>query len=377
MLLKVLDMALNKVKLGDLIERVYRENVLNKFSINDVRGINNKKELIKTKADVSDRDFSRFSIVLPNEFVFNHRTSRNGGKFSISYNYENNPIIVTEDYVVFKIKDLNRIMVEWLYMFFNRSEFDRFVITNSWGSSTEFYNWEDICDVEINLPDLATQRKFVKLYLSLLENQKPYKCGLEDLKFACDAYIEDLRKKVTAEKIGKYILCTDRKTNNPSLPIKGISNQRKLADSNSRVEGVETDRYLRIDPNEFGYSPIHINDGSIAFNDTNESYLLSPIYKTFKVIDENKLNSQYLMMWLSRDEFTRYCWFYAFGSARDTFEWNQLCDVEIPIPSIEVQRSIVGIFLVYKTRKQINEQLKELLKNICPILIKGSIEEAR
>ncbi|MEI3533014.1 MAG: restriction endonuclease subunit S [Bacilli bacterium] len=370
-------MALNKVKLGDLIERVYRENVLNKFSINDVRGINNKKELIKTKADVSDRDFSRFSIVLPNEFVFNHRTSRNGGKFSISYNYENNPIIVTEDYVVFKIKDLNRIMVEWLYMFFNRSEFDRFVITNSWGSSTEFYNWEDICDVEINLPDLATQRKFVKLYLSLLENQKPYKCGLEDLKFACDAYIEDLRKKVTAEKIGKYILCTDRKTNNPSLPIKGISNQRKLADSNSRVEGVETDRYLRIDPNEFGYSPIHINDGSIAFNDTNESYLLSPIYKTFKVIDENKLNSQYLMMWLSRDEFTRYCWFYAFGSARDTFEWNQLCDVEIPIPSIEVQRSIVGIFLVYKTRKQINEQLKELLKNICPILIKGSIEEAR
>lgn len=217
----------------------------------------------------------------------------------------------------------------------------------------------------------------MKLYLSLLENQKSYKCGLEDLKFACDAYIEDLRKKVPAEKIGKYILCTDRKTNNPSLPIKGISNQRKLADSNSRVEGVETDRYLRIDPNEFGYSPIHINDGSIAFNDTNESYLLSPIYKTFKVIDENKLNSQYLMMWLSRDEFTRYCWFYAFGSARDTFEWNQLCDVEIPIPSIEVQRSIVEIFLVYKTRKQINEQLKELLKNICPILIKGSIEEAR
>lgn len=377
MLLKVSDMALNKVKLGDLIERVYRENVSNKFSINDVRGINNKKELIKTKADVSDRDFSRFSIVLPNEFVFNHRTSRNGGKFSISYNYENNPIIVTEDYVVFKIKDLNRIMVEWLYMFFNRSEFDRFVITNSWGSSTEFYNWEDICNVEINLPDLATQRKFVKLYLSLLENQKSYKCGLEDLKFACDAYIEDLRKKVPAEKIGKYILCTDRKTNNPSLPIKGISNQRKLADSNSRVEGVETDRYLRIDPNEFGYSPIHINDGSIAFNDTNESYLLSPIYKTFKVIDENKLNSQYLMMWLSRDEFTRYCWFYAFGSARDTFEWNQLCDIEIPIPSIEVQRSIVEIFLVYKTRKQINEQLKELLKNICPILIKGSIEEAR
>lgn len=107
----------------------------------------------------------------------------------------------------------------------------------------------------------------------------------------------------------------------------------------------------------------------------NHIYFL--LYKTFKVIDENKLISEYLMLWLSRDEFTRYCTFHAFGSARDTFEWEQMCEVQIPIPNLEIQKSIVGIFNALNLRKQINEKLKEQIKNICPVLIKGSIEEAR
>ena len=112
----------------------------------------------------------------------------------------------------------------------------------------------------------------------MIENQKAYEKGLDDLKLVCDAYIENLRRKIPCEEIGKYIECTDRKTDNPNLNIKGISNQRKLNDSNSRVDGVDTEKYLRIDPREFGYSPIHINDGSIAFNNTSSSYLLSPIF---------------------------------------------------------------------------------------------------
>lgn len=140
---------------------------------------------------------------------------------------------------------------------------------------------------------------------------------------------------------------------------------------------MDTDKYLRIDPREFGYSPIHINDGSIAFNNSNSSYLLSPIYKTFKIVDENCLKSEYLMLWFSRDEFTRYCWFYAFGSARDNFEWNQMCEFEIPLPDIKTQEAISNIYKCYIERKAINERLKAQIKDICPILIKGSIEEAR
>lgn len=83
------------------------------------------------------------------------------------------------------------------------------------------------------------------------------------------------------------------------------------------------------------------------------------------------------MLWFKRSEFVRYCKFHAYGSARDTFEWSQMCKVMIPIPSIDIQKAITNIFKCYTMRKQINEQLKNEIKNICPILIKGSIEKAK
>lgn len=150
-------MALIKYKLGELIELLEYTNSDLQYCIDDVRRVNNLKHLMPTKADMNGRDLSKFQIVKPGEFVFNHRTSRNGGKFSIALNDENAPVICTEDYVVFRIKpeSKNTLIEEWLYLYFNRSEFDRYVITSSWGSSTEFYNWEDLCDIDIELPDLA------------------------------------------------------------------------------------------------------------------------------------------------------------------------------------------------------------------------------
>lgn len=347
------------------------------YTLNDVKGISIKKEFIETKADMQGVSLKPYLLVKHNWFAYVTVTSRNGEKITIAHNTTSNTYIVSSSYVVFKVKDEKVLNSDYLFMFFNRPEFDRYARFDSWGSARETFSWESLCDIDIELPDIETQQKFVNMYLSMVENQKNYERGLDDLKLVCDGYIEDLRRKMPCEKIGKYIECTDRKTDNSSLKIQGISNQHKLNDSNSRVDGVETSKYLKIDSREFGYSPIHINDGSIAFNNTNESYLLSPIYKTFKVIDENKLISEYLMLWLSRDEFTCYCTFHAFGSARDTFEWEQMCEVQIPIPNLEIQKSIVGIFNALNLRKQINEKLKEQIKNICPVLIKGSIEEAR
>ena len=200
-------MGLNKCLLGELIELREVTNDRLFYGVEDVRGVNNLKKLMPTKADISGRDLTKFQIVCPGEFVFNHRTSRNGSKFSIAYNDGDKPVICTEDYVVFRITDSGKryLVAEWLYMFFNRPEFDRYVITNSWGSSTEFYNWEDICAVQLALPSLAVQQKYVDIYKAMVANQQSYERGLEDLKLVCDGYIEDLRRKMPSEKIGKYL----------------------------------------------------------------------------------------------------------------------------------------------------------------------------
>lgn len=80
---------------------------------------------------------------------------------------------------------------------------------------------------------------------------------------------------------------------------------------------------------------------------------------------------------MTRPEFDRYARFNSWGSARETFDWSEMCNVAIPIPDLTVQKAIAEVLDVYNTRKTINERLKAQIKDICPILIKGSLEEGR
>ncbi len=85
----------------------------------------------------------------------------------------------------------------------------------------------------------------------------------------------------------------------------------------------------------------------------------------------------YLRIFFNRSEFDRYTRFHSWGSARETFDWIDMCDVKIPIPDIKIQKSIVEIYNAYLMRRDINEKLKLQIKDLCPVLIKGSIKEAK
>ena len=376
-------MGLSKYKLGELIELRDVRNSDLQYSIADVRGVNNLKLLMPTKADLNGRDLTKFQIVSPGEFVFNHRTSRNGSKFSIAYNDGERPIICTEDYVVFRVKDDCKQILEaiWLYMFFNRPEFDRYVITNSWGSSTEFYNWEDICSISLNLPSIGIQQKYVAVYNAMLANQQSYEHGLEDLKLTCDAYIEELRRNTPTVAIGKYLMLSDeRNTLNLSAnSVRGLSVSKDMIETKANMDGVNISNYKIIPPRYIAYVSDTSRRGdkmSLGFNRTEETFLVSSISTVFKT-DTQYLLPEFLMLYICRDEFDRYARFHSWGSARETFDWGEMCDVRIPIPSIEIQQDIVNIYESYLTRKEINEKLKTQIKDLCPILIKGSIEEAQ
>lgn len=105
--------------------------------------------------------------------------------------------------------------------------------------------------------------------------------------------------------------------------------------------------------------------------------VVSNSYQVFEVINTKKLLPKYLLLWMNRAETQRYAGFISFGTTRDIFSFNDLCEIAIPLPKEETQRSIVEVFEVYQMRSKINNQLKKHIKDICPILIKGSIEEGR
>ncbi len=371
-------MALTKGKLGKYLEiRDVRNSEL-KYGVSDVRGVNISKQMMPTRADLSTRDLSKFKIVAPNEFVFNHRTSRNGSKFSIAYNDTDKDIICTEDYVVFRLNEegIKYIVSEWLYMFFNRPEFDRYVITNSWGSSTEFYNWEDLCDVDIALPPLLVQQKYVDIYNAMLANQRCYERGLEDLKLVCDAYIEDSRRNVPAEPIGTYLKeCNEKNTALSVTLNQGVDVNMQFIPAKREAADKESNKIVR--KGQFAFNKVVKCNGTklpIALRDGPDC-IVSGSYQVFEVADKEHLLPEYLMLWMARPETQRLCGFNAWGSTRDVFPFDELCKLEFPIPNIKVQQYIVDIYIVYQLRKEINELLKQQIRDICPILIKGAVEE--
>lgn len=375
-------MGLTKYKLGDLIELRDVRNSDLQYGIADVRGVNNLKQLMPTKADLNGRDLTKFQIVDPSEFVFNHRTSRNGSKFSIAYNYGERPIICTEDYVVFRVKDDCKQILDaiWLYMFFNRPEFDRYVITNSWGSSTEFYNWEDICSISLVLPPIDIQRKYVAVYCAMLANQQSYELGLEALKLTCETLIDAYKHKAPKVSVGDILHEVDnRNIDNRITDVQGININKQFMPSVANTTGVDLSKYKVVQKGQFSFSGMQTGRDQcirIALLHEDTPIIISPAYSVFEMKREDIL-AEYVMMWFSRKEVDRLGWFMSDASIRTNLDMERFYEIQIPVPDLEVQKSIVEIYQVYNSRKKINEKLKTQIKDVCPILIKGSIEEAQ
>lgn len=372
-----------RYKLGDLIEEADNRNESLQYGLSYVRGISNAKEITETKADVDETVIKKFYVVMPGEFVYNPRTTRMGEKVGLGYNNTNSPLLFSFNNIAFRIKlSAKKILLpEYLYIYYNRNEFDRYAIINSWGSATELFTFEEMCDIDIELPDLATQQKYVDIYQAMVKNQQAYERGLEDLKTVCDGYIEDLRRKMPCEKIGEYIQPIDiRNINEFSVEnVRGISTTKEFIETKADMEGVSLSNYKMVMPNSFAYVADTSRRGekiSLAFNNTHSTFLVSSISTVFKC-DEKQLLGQYLMLFFTRNEFDRYARFNSWGSAREAFDWDEMCEVSIPIPNIEIQKSIADIYTVYLKRKEINEKLKAQIKDICPILIKGSLTEAK
>ena len=172
-------MSAERHRLGDLIERVERTNADGRYGVEDVRGVSNTKLIRKTKANMDGRDFTPFTILNPKEFVFNRRTTRNGERLGLGFNQDKRPYIFTEDYVAFRVKDENALLPDYLYISFLRDEFDRYVRWDSWGSATEFFNWENMCEVRISVPPIEEQRKAVASWQGL-RKMKAYNDNLKD-----------------------------------------------------------------------------------------------------------------------------------------------------------------------------------------------------
>ena len=375
-----LGMGLIKYKLGELIELVQDTNSELQYGSNDVRGMTITKEIIPTKADVSGTDLSKFLVVHHGEFIYNPRT--HGKRIGFGYNNANKNFIISWNNIAFRVKTSmkNTVLADYLFLHFNRDEWDREACFQSWGSSTEVFSWEALCDMSVDLPILSIQHKYIDVYNTMIENQISYERGLDDLKLSFEALIDEYKHKAKKKNIGSILKEVDCRNANGSITnIQGINITKQFMPSVANTNGVDISKYKVVNKGQFAFSGMQTGrDGCIriALFDKNEPIIISPAYAVLEVIDDNVL-AEYVMMWFSRKEVDRLGWFMSDGSIRTNLDMDRFYEIEIPVPDLDIQKLIVEIYNAYNMRRDINEKLKAHIKDICPILIKGSIEEAK
>ena len=365
-------MGLTKYKLGELITQ-RREKYDGKEEL-ESWGVS-RDGFIRPKQE--DADTSIYNVFYRNDFVFNPaRMELN----SIALNTSFDKAICSSLYEIFYVTREDIVLPEYLNMFIKRDEFARRCWYEAIGSARNYFRVGDLSQFDIYLPPIEQQRKFVDVYLALLNNLVVYQSKVEELKLVCDGYMDQLKEKCGKVKVGNYIeQCDDRNLDNSFNlnNLRGISIQKKFIDTKADMMGVSLTPYVIVKPNYFAFVPVTSRNGekiTLAINDTSDTYIVSSAYIVFRVKDEQKLLPDYLFMFFDRPEFDRYSRFNSWGSAREVFTMEDMKEVAIPIPDITVQRQIVSIHRCYIERQRIAEQLKERLNTICPILIKGSIQ---
>lgn len=367
-------MALTKYKIGDLITTVDERNTI---GIRDFYGININKEFMPTVANTEGLDERKYKVVRKNRFVYSGMQTGRDECIRISMYTKDKPILVSPAYVTFEVTALSTVLPLYFFMRFLTKEKDRYGAFCSDGSIRSNLDWEVFCDMNIELPSIEIQQKYVDVYNAMLANQQSYEHGLDDLKLTCDAYIEELRRKLPCEPIGPYIERHDiRNGPNGTKNVMGVSTTKEFREPTSKVNRNELSNYKVVKPRQISFVQTTHNEKVFcnAFNNTDFDIVVTSVNEVFST-KEDKLLPEYLVMFFNRTEFDRYARFHSWGSARETFTWDDLVKVEIPIANITTQKSIVNLYTAYKERKEINEKLKSQIKNICPILIKGSLEE--
>lgn len=341
-----------------------------------VSGVNKDKEFFEPSHQVG-ADTSKYQVVPPCHFACNLMHVGRDRVLPIAYNHSKSEKYVSPAYTVFSLIKNGGVLDDYLFIMLKCEEQDRYFWFHADASVRDGMSWSDFCDVEITVPDLPTQQKYVDIYKAMVANQQSYERGLEDLKLTCDACIDMLSD--CYRTVGDFVEKNQKKNQDRKFTeaeVKGFNNDGQFIKPMRLFSG-DVARCTILQKNDFVYN-LRVNSTierlSIAINESCD-IIVSPDYESFYVVKDDELYPYYLYMLLQRESFAKKVLYVSFGSSTTYFRFNNLCEIKIPVPEYSKQVDIATIYRTYKKRWMINEQLKAHIKDICPILIRGSLSE--
>lgn len=175
--------------------------------------------------------------------------------------------------------------------------------------------------------------------------------------------------------LGNYIQMVDERNRGGEIDyLLGVSINKQFIPSIANIVGTDLSNYKIVRTGQFAYGPVTSRNGekiSIALL-RDKDCIISSSYTVFEVINKEELDPEYLILWFSRPEFDRYARYMSHGSVREIFGWDEMCKVELPVPPIEKQRSIVKAYQTITDRialkRKINENLEATIQAVFKLL---------
>lgn len=375
------------IRLADITQRL-RQKCGNADA--DVSGIDINKSFIDTRANLVGTDISQYYLVPPMYYACNLMHIGRDEKIPIAYNDTDRHKVVTSAYYVFTIAPEKRglYLPEYVNIFFHLGEFDRrawfFTDSSVRGNLKE----SRFLDIQIPVPfkdgepDVERQKEIVDIWQGLRRLKEENEAIANPLLELCDAKMDELKHSAPMVELREFIELRDSRNSENIYnveSVRGLATSKEIIPTKANMNGVSLSSYKIFKPLEIAYVSDTSRRGdkvSLAHNQSENNYLLSSISTVFTSKNFDELDPTYIYLWFRRPEFDRYARFNSWGSARETFSWEEMCRVKVPKPSIEIQRAIVEIYHCARRAKAIAEEANQQLKSICPALMQYIIHSA-
>ncbi len=288
---------MNYKRLGDYIQLADNRN--KNLAVTNLLGINITKNFMPSVANVSGTDLSKYKVIEKGQFAYSAMQVGRDETIRLALYTNDKPAIISPAYLVIESKDENELIPEYMMMWFQRPESDRYGWFISDSSVRASLEWERFSDIEIPIPNIDEQKKHVALYKGLLNNQKVYKNSLEDLQLICDTYMDTLKNIENQQPLGELVASVDNRNSEDKVKnLLGINVKKVFMPSKANVTESNLSKYKIIQKGQFAYSAMQVGRDEtvrVVLYSFDEPAIISPAYSVFQVKDRDVVLPEFLM----------------------------------------------------------------------------------
>lgn len=363
------------LRLGEIIEPV---RISCGASSPEVVGVDINHRFIPTRANLTGVDTSKYLVVPQGCFACNLMHIGRDERIPLAYNDTGRDLVITHAYYVFRVRldKKTEVLPLYLFLYLCRSETDRYTWLCTDSSVRGNLPESRLFDITIPVPDIKAQQQLVDVWSGLDAMKRDNDDQTAPLMDLCMSYLCKLCREFPLRELGNYIYRIDeRNSDNTIKNVKGLSVTKQFRDPTSKVDRSKLHNYKIVRKRQFGFVQTTNNEKClvVCLSHYDEPIVVSSVHEVFAVSDEKELIPEYLHLWFLRKEMDRYARYHSWGSARETFNMDDLKRVRIPIPPKKIQQAIVDIYTCAKESRDIAKQADVLRKLAGPALVQKAI----